>query len=78
VPYVFEFNARCSGTTYCRTLAGFNEPLMTANLLLRGIPPAYRIRPITILRYWKELVVENSFIARLSTEGSVENGDARL
>jgi carbamoyl-phosphate synthase large subunit len=78
VPYVFEFNARCSGTTYCRTLAGFNEPRMIADLLLRGTLPTYRIRPITILRYWKELVVENDVIARLSTEGAVSNGDTRL
>lgn len=78
VPYIFEFNARCSGTTYCRTLSGFNEPLMTADLLLHGTQPTYRIRPITILRYWKELAVENDVIARLSAEGSVSNGDTRL
>ena len=27
-PYVFEINARCSGTTAARTLSGFNEPKM--------------------------------------------------
>lgn len=78
VPCVFEFNARCSGTTYCRTLAGFNEPRMMADLLLTGRAPEYRIRPITILRYWKELVVENRSIDTLAEKGTVENRGARL
>ena len=75
VPYLFEINARCSGTTGCRSLAGFNEPIMTANYLLENIPPHYEIRPISILRYWKELVVENDQIAwtreHRATKGSV-------
>ena len=33
VPYVFEFNARCSGTTNARALAGFNEPRMVVDYL---------------------------------------------
>ncbi len=78
VPYVMEFNARCSGTTACRALAGFNEPLMTAEMLLHGRVPAYRIRPISILRYWNELVVENDRIATMAREGRVEQGTARL
>lgn len=63
VPYLFEFNARCSGTTYCRALAGFNEPKMIADFILKGTPPAFEVRPITVLRYWKELVVENETVA---------------
>jgi len=62
IPYIFEFNSRCSGTTYCRTLAGFNEPKMIADFILKGEEPQYSVRPITILRYWKELVVENEII----------------
>jgi carbamoyl-phosphate synthase large subunit len=73
-PYIFEINARCSGTTYSRALAGFNEPLMVVDYLTRGKPPAYEIREISILRYWKELVVENFRIAMLQ-EGGVLKGD---
>lgn len=62
IPYVFEFNARCSGTTGARALAGFNEPLMIADYFLKGKPAEFRIRDITILRYWNELVVKNEDI----------------
>jgi carbamoyl-phosphate synthase large subunit len=73
-PFVFEFNARCSGTTHCRALAGFNEPLMIADYLLRGREPAYSIREITVLRYWNELVVNNDQIERLRADGSIAGG----
>jgi carbamoyl-phosphate synthase large subunit len=63
IPYIFEFNGRCSGTTYCRALAGFNEPRMIADFILNGTKPAFEVRPITVLRYWKELVVENETVA---------------
>lgn len=66
VPYVFEINARCSGTTASRTLCGFNEPKMIADFLLKGIEPAYHIKPLTVLRYWKELVVDNEQVAAMA------------
>lgn len=65
IPYVFEINARCSGTTASRTLCGFNEPKMIADFLLQDIEPAYEIQEKTILRYWKELVVENEEVAEI-------------
>lgn len=71
LPYIFEINSRCSGTTYSRACAGFNEPIMVADFLLKGKTPAYKIREITILRYWKELTVENSAISTLEREGSL-------
>lgn len=77
-PYIFEINARCSGTTGARTLAGFNEPKMIADHLLDGITPAYQIRPIAILRYWKELVVEPSRIDDLARTGRIEGDGGRL
>jgi carbamoyl-phosphate synthase large subunit len=58
IPYVFEFNARCSGTTAARALAGFNEPLMIADHYLKNKDPEYDIQEINILRYWNELVVK--------------------
>lgn len=62
IPYIFELNARCSGTTGARALAGFNEPLMIAHYIEHGNIPDYEIREISILRYWQELVVENDYI----------------
>lgn len=62
VPFVFEINARCSGTTASRTLCGFNEPKLIADFLLKGISPSFKIEEKTILRYLKELVVDNSSI----------------
>jgi carbamoyl-phosphate synthase large subunit len=64
-PTVFEINARCSGTTAARALAGFNEPKMIADYLLYKITPQYTIEKINILRYWKELVVTDERIERL-------------
>jgi len=67
-PCVFEFNARCSGTTAARACSGFNEPKMIADYLLKGIKPEYSFKEQTILRYWKELLVENDLIAELKQE----------
>ena len=68
-PYVFEINARCSGTTAARTLCGFNEPKMIADFLLKQIEPEYVIEEKTIFRYWKELVVENNHVEMLKKQG---------
>jgi carbamoyl-phosphate synthase large subunit len=65
-PVIFEINPRCSGTTAARAVAGFNEPLMIANYLLRGHPPEYSISPLTIMRYWAELVASPERLADLS------------
>jgi hypothetical protein len=35
---------------------------MISDYLLKGIEPKYEIKEQTILRYWKELVVENEEI----------------
>ena len=72
-PLIFEINARHSGTTHCRALAGFNEPLLVSNYLLHGEVPKFQIRPISILRYWQELVVENDAVTRLVGCGYIEN-----
>lgn len=70
-PYIFEINPRCSGTTHCRTLAGFNEPLMTTDYLTLGDFVPYEIREVTFLRYWKELMVENIRIDTLREWGEL-------
>ncbi len=78
IPYIFEINARCSGTTYCRSLAGYNEPLMVADWLLFSKTPSYQIREISILRYWKELVVENSRIETMKADGLLNGNGVNL
>lgn len=78
VPYIFEFNGRCSGTTYCRALAGFNEPKMIIDFLLRNEQPSFSIRPVTILRYWKELLVENESIETCETLGHINSRSGLL
>lgn len=73
IPYVFEMNARCSGTTGARAMAGFNEPLNIANYLLLNKKPYFKVRMISILRYWKELVVENNMIVKVKKDGHILN-----
>jgi len=60
IPYVLEINARCSGTTAARTLAGFNEPKMILDHL-EGKEVTHSVENgLEILRYWQELVVRPS------------------
>lgn len=66
VPVVFEINARCSGTTAARALAGFNEPKMIADNLLLGLEPQYEIREISVVRYWNELVLQPDRLSDLA------------
>lgn len=68
VPYVFELNARCSGTTAARARSGFNEPVAIADFILRGRVPQLTVQRTAILRYWNELVVSEADIAALSTD----------
>jgi carbamoyl-phosphate synthase large subunit len=77
-PYVFEINARCSGTTAARTLSGFNEPKMIADFLLKGIEPKYSIKENTILRYWKEIVIDNEVISELKKLRVIEKSTNKL
>jgi carbamoyl-phosphate synthase large subunit len=79
VPYIFELNARCSGTTASRALAGFNEPKMICDYISKGITnPQFEIKEITILRYWKEIVVSYDKIRGMKSEGFVQNEKVEL
>lgn len=74
IPYIFEINARCSGTTASRSLAGFNEPKMVCDYLYKGVKnPQYEIREIAILRYWKELIVTYEQINKIKANGTINN-----
>jgi carbamoyl-phosphate synthase large subunit len=75
IPYVFEINARCSGTTAARTLSGFNEPLMIADYILKNIEPIYEIKEQTILRYWKEIAIDNDIIHDLKSKSTLINNN---
>ncbi|GAB3009649.1 ATP-grasp domain-containing protein [Amycolatopsis acidiphila] len=70
-PYIFEINARCSGTTAARALCGFNEPRMIADYLCHQREPDFQVREQAVLRYWKELVVPNELIDELGRHGSL-------
>jgi len=79
IPYIFEINARCSGTTAARALAGFNEPKMICDYIFKGIDnPSFRIKEITILRYWKELVVSYKKTKEMRANGFVYNKKVKL
>ena len=78
-PFIFEFNARCSGTTAMRALGGFNEPKMICDYISKGIQnPCFKIKEIVILRYWKEIVVDYQKIRKMECEGFIENEVAGL
>ena len=78
VPFIFEINARFSGTTFSRALAGFNEPQMVADYILWGRTPEPQIREIAVFRYWKELVVPYSRIAEMENRGCLDGDGTTL
>ncbi len=74
IPFIFEFNARCSGTTAMRAIAGFNEPKIICDYLSKGVQnPLFKINEVAFLRYWKEIVVDYSKIRKMETDGFIEN-----
>jgi carbamoyl-phosphate synthase large subunit len=77
-PMIFEINARCSGTTAARSLAGFNEPRMVADALLSGAAPTYDIKEMAILRYWNELAVPYERIDAIRSDLAVDGDGSQL
>lgn len=70
MPKIFEINARFSGTTPLRALAGFNEvDILLRHLVLGESIDTPQLKPYTILRYWSEIVVEDDQISRLKSKG---------
>jgi carbamoyl-phosphate synthase large subunit len=65
VPYVFELNARCSGTTAARAISGFNEPAIIADYLTKGSRPTLQIKKTNIFRYWKEFVADDEMLENM-------------
>jgi carbamoyl-phosphate synthase large subunit len=69
VPRVFEINARFSGTTPLRAYAGYNEVDHIVRHFVRGDPiPVPVLRPVVILRYWDEVVIEPESLNALARE----------
>ncbi len=73
IPYIFEINARCSGTTAARAICGFNEPKMVADYICYGKKPSFSIKELSILRYWKELVIEPKQIEEIIKTNKLNN-----
>ena len=66
-PRVFEINARFSGTTPMRAMAGFNEVEMCLRWLRRGEPIRQPlVRTGVILRFLDEIFVEQARIDAVS------------
>jgi carbamoyl-phosphate synthase large subunit len=64
---------------YVRALAGFNEPKMIIDYILKGITNQhFEIWEIVILRYWKELPVSYDKMERMKSEGFIQNEDIEL
>jgi carbamoyl-phosphate synthase large subunit len=66
IPYIFEVNARCSGTTAARALVGFNEPKIIIDFLRNGIKFESDYKEMTILRFWQEILVENESLSKIA------------
>jgi carbamoyl-phosphate synthase large subunit len=58
VPKIFEINARHSGTTYIRSLYGFNEVEYILELLLNKTEIDFDIKEGKVQRYFDELFIE--------------------
>lgn len=67
LPKVFEINARFSGTTPFRAYAGFNEVDYIVRHFVCGDPiPEPTLRPIVVLRYWDEAVIDPGLLSTVS------------
>jgi len=78
LPYIFEINARSSGTTGARALAGFNEPVAIADFLYKLKRPVFDIQKISILRYWKEIIISEVDLDNLKNGFVIDGSRRRL
>ena len=59
IPKIFEINARHSGTTYIRSLYGFNEIEYILEYILNKKDITFTIKEGTVKRYFEEFLVED-------------------
>jgi len=60
IPKIFEINARHSGTTYIRSLYGFNEIEYLLEYLLNKKEITFNMKNGTVKRYYDEFLVESN------------------
>jgi carbamoyl-phosphate synthase large subunit len=58
-PKLFEINPRHSGTTYIRSLFGYNEVLFILKYLLEGIEIPFNLKEGKVIRYFEEALVSD-------------------
>ena len=58
VPKLFEINPRHSGTTYIRSLFGFNEILYIINYILKGEETEMVLKEGRAIRFFDEKLIE--------------------
>ncbi|MCD5401201.1 ATP-grasp domain-containing protein [candidate division NPL-UPA2 bacterium] len=69
VPKIFEINARFSGTTPLRALAGYNEVDVILRHIVNGDEiPEVQLKPWIVLRYWNEILIDNDQLAKLQDD----------
>lgn len=56
IPKIFEINSRHSGTTYIRTLFGFNEVEFLINLIIYRRTVEFNLTPGKVVRYYEEFL----------------------
>lgn len=58
IPKLFEINPRHSGTTYIRSLFGFNEIIYIINYILEGRETRMSLKSGKVLRYFEEKLIK--------------------
>lgn len=59
VPKLFEINPRHSGTTYMRSLFGYNEVMFILKYLLEGETMDFKLKEGKVIRHFEETLVES-------------------
>jgi len=58
VPILFEINPRHSGTTYIRSLFGFDEIVYILQYILEGSEMEFELKEGKVMRYFEEVIIE--------------------
>ena len=58
IPKLFEINPRHSGTTYIRSLFGYNEVIYIINYLIHGKECKFSLVDGKALRYFEEKLIK--------------------
>lgn len=72
-PYVFEINARYSGTNIFRAKLGFNEAQAAIDCFIKNKKPILTYKKAVIFRVWDELIVPLEHYQELEQERKIDN-----